>query len=148
MSHAETQSTQAVGQSFADRVRAIPGGEHLEMCYSCGTCVSKCMIQQKVEPEYNPRRLLRLVIMDMQEKAFESPTTWMCSACDLCYPACPQEIHISGVIGAVKQLAVEAGYESPLETVTVDEDLCSGCGICVMVCPYEAPHLIEKAVDG
>jgi len=148
MSHAETQSTQAVGQSFADRVRAIPGGEHLEMCYSCGTCVSKCMIQQKVEPEYNPRRLLRLVIMDMQEKAFESPTTWMCSACDLCYPACPQEIHISGVIGAVKQLAVEAGYESPLETVTVDEDLCSGCGICVMVCPYEAPHLIEKEVDG
>ena len=23
-----------------------------------------------------------------------------------------------------------------------------GCGICVMTCPYEAPHLIEKEVDG
>ncbi len=135
-------------QSFADQVRAIPGGEHLEMCYSCGTCVSKCMIQQKVEPEYNPRRLLRMVMMDMREEAFESPTTWLCSACDLCYPACPQEIHISGVIGAVKQLAVEAGYESPLETVSVDESLCSGCGICVMSCPYEAPHLVEKEIDG
>jgi coenzyme F420-reducing hydrogenase delta subunit/NAD-dependent dihydropyrimidine dehydrogenase PreA subunit len=135
-------------ETFADRVRAIPGGEHLEMCYSCGTCVSKCMIQQKVEPEYNPRRLLRMVMMGMEEEAFKSPTTWLCSACDLCYPACPQEIHISSVIGAVKQLAVEAGYESPLETVTVDEDKCSGCGICVMVCPYEAPHLIEKEVDG
>jgi len=135
-------------ETFADRVRAIPGGEHLEMCYSCGTCVSKCMIQQKVEPEYNPRRLLRMVMMDMQDEAFASPTTWLCSECDLCYPACPQEIHISGVIGAVKQLAVEAGYESPLEAVTVDEDKCSGCGICVMVCPYEAPHLIEKEVDG
>ncbi len=135
-------------QSFADQVRAIPGGEHLERCYSCGTCVSKCMIQQKVEPEYNPRRLLRMVMMDMREEAFESPTTWLCSACDLCYPACPQEIHISEVIGAVKQLAVEAGYESPLETVSVDESLCSGCGICVMSCPYEAPHLVEKEVDG
>jgi coenzyme F420-reducing hydrogenase delta subunit/heterodisulfide reductase subunit C len=137
-----------VPETFAEQVRAIPGGEHLEMCYSCGTCVSKCMIQQKVEPEYNPRRLLRMVMMDMREEAFESPTTWLCSACDLCYPACPQEIHISGVIGAVKQLAVEAGYESPLETVSVDESLCSGCGICVMVCPYEAPHLIEKEING
>ena len=69
------------------------------------------MIQQKLEPEYNPRRLLRMVMMDMREEAFKSPTTWLCSACDLCYPACPQEIHISGVIGAVKQLAVEAGYD-------------------------------------
>ena len=133
--------------TFADQVRAIPGGEHLELCYSCGTCVSKCMIQQKVEPEYNPRRLLRLVMMDMREEAFASPTTWLCSACDLCYPACPQEIHISSVIGAVKQLAVEAGYESPLETVSVDNDLCSGCGICVLACPYEAPHLIEIEVQ-
>ena len=134
--------------TLADQVRSIPGGEHLELCYSCGTCVSKCMIQQKLEPEYNPRRLLRLVTMDMREEAFTSPTTWLCSACDLCYPACPQQIHISGVIGAVKQLAVEAGYKSPLETVVVDEALCSGCGICVMTCPYEAPHLIEKEVNG
>jgi heterodisulfide reductase subunit C len=134
--------------TFTAQVKSIPGGEHLEMCYSCGTCVSKCMIQQKVEPEFNPRRLLRMVMMDMRDEAFENPTTWLCSACDLCYPACPQEIHISGVIGAVKQLAVEAGHESPLETVVVDEALCSGCGICVMTCPYEAPHLIEKEVNG
>jgi coenzyme F420-reducing hydrogenase delta subunit/Pyruvate/2-oxoacid:ferredoxin oxidoreductase delta subunit len=106
------------------------------------------MIQQKVEPAYNPRRLLRMVMMDMRQAAFESPTTWLCSACDLCYPACPQEIHISGVIGAVKQLAIEAGYESPLETVSVEQSLCSGCGICVMTCPYEAPHLVELDVDG
>jgi len=106
------------------------------------------MIQQKVEPEYNPRRLLRLVMMNMRDEAFKSPTTWLCSACDLCYPACPQEIHISEVIGAVKQLAVEAGYESPLDTVSVDESLCSGCSICVMACPYEALHLVEKEVEG
>jgi coenzyme F420-reducing hydrogenase delta subunit/NAD-dependent dihydropyrimidine dehydrogenase PreA subunit len=106
------------------------------------------MIQQKVEPEYNPRRLLRLVMMDMRKEAFESPTTWLCSACDLCYPACPQEICISGVIGAVKQLAIEAGHTSPLEVVSVDESLCSGCGICVLACPYEAPHLVEKEIDG
>ncbi len=135
-------------QTFADEVKAMPGGEHLERCYSCGTCVSKCMIQQKVEPTYNPRRLLRMVMMDLKEEALQSPTTWMCSECDLCYEACPQEIHISQVIAAVKQLAVDAGYSSPLTPVSVDEELCSGCGICVMVCPYEAPSLFEKDVNG
>jgi coenzyme F420-reducing hydrogenase delta subunit/formate hydrogenlyase subunit 6/NADH:ubiquinone oxidoreductase subunit I len=84
----------------------------------------------------------------LREEAFVSPTTWLCSACDLCFPACPQQIHISDVIGAVKHLAVEAGYTSPLETVSVDESLCAGCGICGMACPYEAPSLIEKPVNG
>ena len=135
-------------QSFADQVRSAPGGDHLDLCYSCGTCVSKCLIQQKLEPEYNPRRLLRLVMMDMREEAFQSPTTWLCSACDLCYPACPQQIHISSLIGVVKTLAVEARHTSPLETVIVDESLCSGCAICVMSCPYGAPHLITKEVNG
>jgi heterodisulfide reductase subunit C/coenzyme F420-reducing hydrogenase delta subunit len=141
-------STTSATKSFADEVKAIPGGEHVELCYSCGTCVSKCMIQQKVEPDYNPRRLLRMVMMDMKDEAFSDPTTWMCSECDLCYESCPQNIHISQVIGAVKQLAVEAGYESPLTPVAVDETLCSGCGICTMVCPYQAPSLFEKEVDG
>jgi len=106
------------------------------------------MIQQKVEPEYNPRRLLRMIMMDMEDEAYGDVTTWMCSQCDLCYPACPQQIHISQLIQIVKQMAVEAGYSSPLETVTVEENLCSGCGICVMACPYEAPSLFEKCLDG
>ena len=140
--------TEGTALSFVSEVKAIPGGEFVEACFSCGTCVSKCMIQQKAEPTYNPRRLLRLVTMGRREEAFTSPTTWLCSSCDLCHPACPQEIHISGVIGAVKQLAVEAGYTSPLETVSVDEALCSGCGICTMACPYQAPGLVDKVVDG
>jgi len=134
-------------QTFADRVRAIPGGEHLELCYSCGTCVSKCLIQQKAEPRFNPRRLLRLVMMEMKVEAFADPTTWLCSACDLCYPACPQQIHISGVIGAVKQLAVQAGYTSPLTPARVDAAACFACGTCIEVCPYKAIQRVSNLVE-
>jgi len=132
--------------TLMDQVRAIPGGEHVSVCYSCGTCVSRCLIQQKIDKAYNPRRMMKMVMMDMLENAFDSPTTWLCSACDLCYPACPQEIHISGVITAVKELAIEAGHHSPLKTAQVNIKTCVACGLCVEVCPYEAVHLVEKNV--
>jgi len=137
---------QAQGSGLADRVRAIPGGEHLEMCYACGTCVSRCPIQQKTEPLYNPRRLIREAVMGLEQEAFDDVTTWLCSACDLCYPACPQEIHISGVIAAVRDLAVQSGRVSPLRTALVDELTCVACGMCVQVCPYEAIELVQTGV--
>ncbi len=135
-----------VDQTFADQVKAIPGGEHLEMCYSCGTCVSKCMIQQKGEPEFNPRRLLRLVMMEMKEESFNSRTTWLCSACDLCYSACPQKIHISGVIHAVKSIAVESGKKTPIGIAVVNQQTCVACGLCAETCPYDAIRIIQTKV--
>ncbi|MDO9547259.1 MAG: 4Fe-4S binding protein [Pelolinea sp.] len=132
--------------SFMEQVQAIPGGEAVSVCFSCGTCVSRCLIQQKVEKAYNPRRMMKMVMMDLRESAFDSPTTWLCSSCELCYPACPQEIHISGVINAVKELAIEKGKRSPLKTAEVNTKTCVACGLCVEVCPYKAVHLVEKNI--
>jgi ferredoxin len=86
--------------------------------------------------------------MGMEGEAFEDKTTWLCSACDLCYPACPQEIHISGVLLAIKELALQAGHAAPLKTAVVDELTCVACGLCVEVCPYEAITLVETRVMG
>jgi len=88
-----------------------------------------------------------MVMMDMREEAFENPTTWLCSSCDLCYAACPQEIHISAVIGAVKQLAIEAGYTSPLTPAHVDTAACFACGTCIEVCPYKAISRVSGEVE-
>lgn len=134
--------------SLADRVRAIPGGEHLYMCYSCGTCVGKCPIQSTGELTYNPRRLIQKVINGLEQEAFEDRTTWLCSSCDLCYPACPQKIHISGVLQAVRDLAVEAGHKTVVQSAEVNEWTCTACGLCVEVCPYEAVSLEEQRIAG
>jgi len=84
----------------------------------------------------------------MEQEAFGDRTTWLCSACDLCYSACPQKLHVSGVLGAVKGLAIEAGYTTPLKTAWVNEMTCVACGLCTEVCPYEAISLEEKRVIG
>ena len=132
--------------TFVELVKAIPGGEHVELCYSCGTCVSKCMIQEKLESEFNPRRLLRLVMMEAKQEAFISPTTWLCTECDLCYVACPQEIHISGVIKAVKNIALQDGNTTPLNTAIVNQQTCVSCGLCVETCPYQAIEIVQTKV--
>jgi heterodisulfide reductase subunit C2 len=133
---------------LADRVRAVPGGEHLSMCYSCGTCVGSCPIQLTGEPTYNPRRLILKTMLSLEEQVFEDRTTWLCSACDLCYSACPQKIHVSGVLSAVKELAIQAGHRTVLQTAVVNEVTCVACGLCVQVCPYDAIALAEKRSMG
>jgi heterodisulfide reductase subunit C len=102
------------------------------------------MIQLTGEVTYNPRRLFQKVINGLETEAFEDRTAWLCSACDLCYDKCPQEIHVSDVLLAVKELAIEAGHESPLEAAIVNEGTCVACGLCVSLCPYEAISLVEK----
>ena len=134
------------GSDLRDLLIELPGCEKVDMCFSCGTCVSRCPIQQKVEPAYNPRRLLKMVASNMKQETFSSVTPYLCSACDLCYSACPQEIHISAVLNGVKQLAIEAGFPTPLKVAKVDAQTCVGCGFCEKVCPYQAITLKETNV--
>lgn len=129
--------------SFQDEVALAPGAESLRACYHCGTCVSRCIVPWRDEA-FNPRRVFHKALLGMREAVFEDMTVWNCTACDLCYAGCPQEVHISDVIGALRELALEAGYTSPLETVVVDPILCSGCGTCVELCPYDALSLTVR----
>jgi coenzyme F420-reducing hydrogenase delta subunit/heterodisulfide reductase subunit C len=132
--------------SFKDEVLAEPGGEHLLRCYSCGTCMATCLVR-RYNPEFNPRRVLRMVMLGMREQVFRNPTIWLCSACDACYPRCPQGIHISELMQAIRNIGMREGYVPPGPVAEVDEAKCSGCAMCVMACPYEALFLKDKEVE-
>ena len=122
---------------FAQEVMARPGGEHLLTCMACGTCASICLVRQ-FHPAFNPRRVLHQAALGMREAVLSSEEIWLCSACDACYPRCPQEIHISEVMGTLRDIAIGKGYEAPGPFPEVDRDVCSGCAACARVCPYEA----------
>jgi ferredoxin len=49
---------------------------------------------------------------------------------------------------AVKDLAVQSGYNTKLETAVVNERTCVACGLCTEVCPYDAISLVETQVAG
>jgi len=134
-------------QSFEREVLAEPGGEHLYRCYSCGTCASACLVR-RVDPDFNPRRILHMVMLGMREEVLSSSVVWLCSACDLCYSLCPQQIHISDLMKAIRNIAVRQGYEPPGPIAVVDEELCSGCGMCATACPYEAIELVAASASG
>ena len=54
--------TFAAQVTFSGPFSAIPGGEHVKDFSSCGACVSMRVIRQRVEPEFNARRLVGMAL--------------------------------------------------------------------------------------
>jgi coenzyme F420-reducing hydrogenase delta subunit/Pyruvate/2-oxoacid:ferredoxin oxidoreductase delta subunit len=132
--------------SFDKEVLAEPGGENLYHCYSCGTCSSACLVR-RVDPDFNPRLILRKVMLGMREEVLSSPVPWLCSTCDLCYSFCPQQIHISELMQAIRNIAMREGYEPPGPVAVVYEEFCSGCGMCATACPYQSIQLVVSSAS-
>ncbi len=134
-------------RGFMREVMAIPGGENLIKCWSCGTCAATCLVR-RYDPTFNPRLILRKAGMGLRQEVLSSREIWLCSACDACYPRCPQEIHISEVMKAIRTIAIAEGYEAPGPFAEVDTALCSGCAVCTRACPYGAIERKPVMVNG
>lgn len=132
---------------FKDEIAAEPGGEKIEICFSCGTCVASCPIRW-VDENYNPRRIIKMVVMGMRDQVLSSPFIWLCSACDICYRRCPQGVRISDLMKAIRNVAIREGYEPTGAVAQVDKETCAGCGLCAQACPYEAIELVPGRVMG
>ena len=94
---------------FADEVAAEPGGEEIKKCFSCGTCTSGCPVNI-ASPEYNPRKILRLVITGQRDTVLQSDFIWHCSTCYTCHERCPQGVHLPSVMTALRNIAAREGY--------------------------------------
>ncbi len=96
---------------FKDQVTSKPGGERATNCFLCGTCTAGCPVSS-VEGDYNPRRIMRKVLLGMRKEVLESSEIWHCSQCHVCVAHCPQDVRFADVLRVLRQMAVEEGYAS------------------------------------
>jgi len=98
--------------TFADQIAAEPGGEHIRRCFACGTCTASCPVREVTE-RYNPRRIIRMAVLGLREAVLSSDFVWLCSTCYSCYERCPQDVRITELMHAIKNVAVREGYIHP-----------------------------------
>nr|MDO8098220.1 4Fe-4S dicluster domain-containing protein [Candidatus Njordarchaeota archaeon] len=94
---------------FKDEVSRFPGGANIKRCFQCGTCTAGCPVRE-IDEEYNPRKIIRMVVLGMRERVLSSDFIWLCSQCYTCDERCPQGVRIKEVMEVLKNMAVKKGY--------------------------------------
>ena len=123
-----------IDPDFVARVAATPGGEHILDCYACGTCSASCPVRA-IDDEFNPRRIIRLAILGLKDEVLQSEFIWLCTGCYICQERCPQDVRITDLMTAFRNVAVEEGYPHP--TVKVIADMVSEHGIIMEIGEFE-----------
>jgi len=111
-----------VNPGFSAEVVAEPGGEHLNSCFSCGACSGACPVSQAI-PDFDPRKIIHMVRMGMEERLLDSDLLWYCSSCRSCVFVCPQDVSFADIMSALAKLALKKGYitaEQLVEKLTME----------------------------
>ena len=94
---------------FKDEVRATPGGANALNCLLCGSCTAGCPVNE-IDDGYNPRKIMRMILLDQKDELLNSKELWKCNQCHACVSHCPQDVRFADVLRALRELAAEQGY--------------------------------------
>jgi len=111
--------------NFKNDVRNTPGGENLLNCLLCGSCTACCPVNE-IDDGYNPRKIMRMALLDMEEEVLKSDELWKCNQCHACVAHCPQDVRFADIVRALRELSVEKGYRDaslPEKIHKLDEEL-------------------------
>ncbi len=94
---------------FKYEVMKEPGGEKISLCFACDTCTLSCPVRIH-EEAYHPRTMIRLILLGAREEVLSDPMIWLCASCFQCQERCPQDVGVTDLINAVKNIACREGY--------------------------------------
>jgi len=86
-----------------DKVKEIlPEGGNLNLCLTCGACSSGCPATGL--EGMDPRKLLRMAALGMDEEILKSDWPWMCTMCQRCIYVCPMKIDIPQLVFNIRAM--------------------------------------------
>jgi len=62
-----------------------------------------------VDESYNPRKIIRMVLLGLKDEVLRSEFVWHCSTCYTCTERCPQGVHLTSIMRALKNIAIREG---------------------------------------
>ncbi len=88
----------------------------INYCMQCGSCASICPLA-KVGFEWYNKKLIKALILNLEEELLDDPTPWACVACNRCTEICPRDVNPFEVMFAVRRIFVE---EYAIPTLAVE----------------------------
>ncbi len=116
----ETIDSKNLDFRFKYDVAGRPGGENIKFCFACGTCTAGCPVSE-VDPEFNPRKIIRQVLLGMRSDVLSSPLIWRCAQCYSCTAKCPQDVKFRGIVKTLREMAIDEGLADATLIIEVGE---------------------------
>jgi heterodisulfide reductase subunit C len=107
-------------QGFKEKIEA-ESGQDVTACYQCGKCTGGCPLSFAMD--YAPRQLVRMVQLNMKDKALNSSTIWLCATCATCTARCPREVDLAAIIDTLRIEARHAGVPPKEKDVALFHDI-------------------------
>jgi NADPH-dependent glutamate synthase beta subunit-like oxidoreductase len=117
---------------FAKKLNDV---EMFKTCEQCGSCSSACPITGV--KNFNIRRILRHVELDLIDEIADSPFSWFCTTCGRCEGVCPNGIAILDII-------------RPLRSMSPEKFVPDGPAPCINACPtgIDVPGYLRLIAQG
>jgi len=84
-----------------------------DLCMACCTCSAGCPITGV--DGFDPRKIVRLVLLGRDRELIESKLPWLCTMCGKCEHACPMGINIVNLIRTARGMV--AGTRCPVRSI-------------------------------
>ena len=96
-------------KTFKQQLNETPGASKAAACFLCGSCTAGCPVNE-IDENFNPRKLMRMLLLDMKEEVLSSPEIWKCNQCHACVAHCPQDARFADVVRALRDMAITEGH--------------------------------------
>lgn len=102
--------------SFKKIVSNLTGQRYAD-CYQCGKCTAGCPMADDMD--IPPHKIIRMIQLGKMDEVLSSFTIWLCATCEMCTSRCPQKVLIAETMDALRQLALEKGYNIPKQAKNI-----------------------------